>query len=238
MKVLLEVEGLNVYYGKLQVLRDVSLSVGEKETVALVGSNGAGKTTLLNAIAGFIKAESGRIVFDGTEMTNLPPHLISRMGISLVPQERELFPEMTVLENIELGAAHIPSARDKMEENLEFVFELFPKLKERINQKARSLSGGEQRMLAIARALMSNPKLLMLDEPSLGLQPSLVLELFSVLETLNDRGLAVLIVEQYVHNCFRIAKRGYVLENGEIAIQGYCTDLIEKPEIRKAYLGV
>ena len=238
MKVLLEVKDLNVYYGKLQVLRNVSLSVGENETVALVGSNGAGKTTLLNAIAGFIKPKTGRIVFNGTEITNSPPHNISRMGVSLVPQERELFPEMTVLENIELGAAHIPSARERKEENLEFVFELFPRLEERVNQKARSLSGGEQRMLAIARALMSSPRLLMLDEPSLGLQPSLVTELFSVLETLNDRGIAILIVEQYVHNCFRIASRGYVLENGEIAIDGYCSDLIEKPEIRKAYLGV
>ena len=238
MKALLEVEGLNVYYGKLHVLRNVSLHVGERETVALVGSNGAGKTTLLNTISGFVRAESGRIAFDGREITNLQPHLISRMGISLVPQERELFPDMTVMENIELGAVHIPSAREKKDENLEFVFELFPRLRERVNQKAKSLSGGEQRMLAIARALMSNPKLLMLDEPSLGLQPSLVLELFSVLETLNDKGLAVLIVEQYVHNCFRIASKGYVLENGEIAVQGYCSDLIEKPEIRKAYLGV
>ncbi len=238
MKVLLEVDGLNVHYGKLHVLRSVSLNVDKGEVVAIVGSNGAGKTTLLNAIAGFVRAESGKIIFDEVDITNLPPHLITRMGISLVPQERELFPEMTVLENIELGAAHIPSAREKMEENLDFVFELFPRLKERTNQKARSLSGGEQRMLAIARALMSDPKLLMLDEPSLGLQPSLVLELFSVLETLNEKGLAVLIVEQYVHNCFRIASRGYVLENGEIAIQGYCSDLIEKPEIRKAYLGV
>jgi branched-chain amino acid transport system ATP-binding protein len=238
MRVLLEVNDLNVFYGKLQVLRGVSLNVKEDEIVALVGSNGAGKTTLLSTIAGFIKPESGRIVFDGAEMTNLPPHIISRMGVSLVPQERELFPDMTVLENIELGAAHIPSAQEKKQENLEFVFELFPRLKERVNQKAKSLSGGEQRMLAIARALMSNPRLLMLDEPSLGLQPSLVLELFSVLETLNDRGIAILIVEQYVHNCFRIASRGYVLENGEVAIHGYCSDLIEKPEIRKAYLGV
>ena len=238
MRTLLEVSNLNVFYGKLQVLRGVSLSIEENETVALVGSNGAGKTTLLNAIAGFIKPKSGRIVFNGTEITNSPPHVISRMGVSLVPQERELFPDMTVLENIELGAAHIPSAKEKKQENLEFVFELFPRLKERVSQKARSLSGGEQRMLAIARALMSNPRLLMLDEPSLGLQPSLVLELFSVLETLNDGSIAVLIVEQYVHNCFRIASRGYVLENGEVAIDGYCSELIEKPEIRKAYLGV
>jgi branched-chain amino acid transport system ATP-binding protein len=238
MRALLEVNDLNVFYGKLQVLRGVSLSMEENEIVALVGSNGAGKTTLLNTIAGFIKPKSGRIVFNGTEITDSPPHSISRMGISLVPQERELFPDMTVLENIELGAAHIPSAKEKKQENLEFVFELFPRLRERVNQKARSLSGGEQRMLAIARALMSNPRLLMLDEPSLGLQPSLVLELFSVLETLNDRGIAILIVEQYVHNCFRIASRGYVLENGEVTIDGYCSDLIEKPEIRKAYLGV
>ncbi len=234
---LLEVKNLSVSYKKINVLKDINIEVDEGEIVALVGPNGAGKTTLLNSIMGLVKVEDGDIKFNKVSIKNKQPFEIARLGLALVPQERELFSAMTVQENLELGALFIPEAEEHIEDSFELVFKLFPRLKERLGQKAGTLSGGEQRMLAIARALMSHPKLLMLDEPSLGLQPSLVSELFSILKKLNELGITILIVEQYVHNCFKLASKGYVLENGKILLEGQTQELLYNPLVKKAYLG-
>lgn len=233
---MLKIENLNCYYGKLHVLRDVSLEVGN-EAVALLGPNGAGKTTLINAILGLMKPASGSITLDGEEITGLKTHEVSRRGIALVPQERELFPFMSVADNLASGAAYNPRATDGMAQRQEHVFELFPILKERMKQLAGTLSGGQQRMLAVGRALMSNPRLLVLDEPSLGLQPSLVTELFDRLNEMRGE-VSILVTEQNVRASLRVTDRGYVLENGSIVMQDAAESLKNDPHLVKSYLGL
>jgi len=234
---LLEVEGIDVFYGELQALWGVSLKVDEGEFVALIGPNGAGKTTTLKAISGLLKPAKGQIVFDGKDITGLPPHTIAAMGIAHVPEGRQIFPGLTVLENLKIGA-YVRRAREKFEESLEFVFSLFPRLKERRNQIAGTLSGGERQMLAIARGLMSRPKLLMLDEPSLGLAPKLVLEVMDTLKRLHGEGLTILLVEQNVKYALELADRAYVLETGRVVMEGPGRELLEDPRIKSAYLGI
>jgi len=234
---MLEVKNINVYYGKLHVIWDFSLVVDSK-AVGLFGSNGAGKTTLINTIVGLVKPASGQIIFNGKPITNLETHQIIRKGIAIVPQERELFPFMSVRENLNSGAAYIPNAREKMEENLEFAFEIFPILKQRVAQLAGTLSGGEQRMLAIGRALMANPKILILDEPSVGLQPSLVLELFEKLNMIKKEGVSILLTEQNVRQGLKVIDRGYVIENGRIVLEDNAENLTNNDYVKKSFLGL
>jgi branched-chain amino acid transport system ATP-binding protein len=233
---MLEVKNINVFYGKLHILWDLSLKV-EKESVGLFGPNGAGKTTLINAILGLVKPTSGEIRFDEESLLSLETYQKIRQGISVVPQERELFPVMTVMENLRAGAAYIPGAKGKVQESLDFVFEIFPALKERVKQPAVTLSGGLQRMLAIARALMANPKMLILDEPSSGLQPSLVSDLFHRLKETKER-VSLLIAEQNVRQCLKAIDRGYVIENGRIVMEKGARDLAGDDHIRRSYLGL
>ncbi|MFQ3630450.1 ABC transporter ATP-binding protein [Roseiflexus sp.] len=234
---MLQVERLNVAYGALQVIWDVSLAVREGEIVALIGSNGAGKTTLLRTISGLIKPLFGTIRFLGEDITSLPPHDICRRGVIQVPEGRALFPRMRVIENLELGA-YLPEARAQRHETLERVYRLFPRLKERWRQDAGTLSGGEQQMVAIGRALMARPKLLMLDEPSLGLAPVLVETMMDVLTQLNAEGMTILLVSQEVHQALAIAHRAYVIENGHIVRSGTSHELRDDDAIRSAYLGL
>lgn len=235
---MLEVRNLDVAYGKIQVIWDLSMQIGNNEVVGIFGPNGAGKTTLINAIVGIVKAKGGQISFDGRPLVGLDTHTIARNGIVVVPQNRELFPAMTVKENLRLGAAYIPHARAKMEETLEYVYSLFPILKEREKQLAGTMSGGQQRMLVIGRALMSRPKMLILDEPSLGLQPSLVTELFQILNEIKKNDMVILLAEQNVRQGLKVIDRGYVMENGRIAMEGSIDDLSQDEHIRRAYLGV
>lgn len=234
---LLQVDGLDVFYADLQVLWNISLEVFEEELVALLGSNGAGKTTTLRSITGLLKPRSGQILFLGRRIEDLTPHEIVDLGIAHVPEGRRIFPPMTVLENLELGA-FTKNARKKKDDSLEFVYSIFPVLKERSNQVAGTLSGGEQQMLAIGRALMSRPKLLLLDEPSLGLAPKVVRKTFEILEEINKNGVTILLVEQSVRNALELSKRSYVIETGKIVLYGDSRKLLEDQEVRKAYLGV
>jgi branched-chain amino acid transport system ATP-binding protein len=233
---MLTVRGIDCYYGKMHVLRGASLEVGE-ESVGLFGPNGAGKTTLINAVLGMVRPRRGEILFDGQPIHGLPTHEIARRGISLVPQDRELFPFMTVHGNLEAGAAYIPGAAAKSKESLELVFGLFPVLQKRMKQAAGTLSGGEQRMLAVGRALMGCPRLLILDEPSLGLQPSLVSELYAKLAEMRGR-ISILVTEQNVRASLKAVERGYVLENGSIAFQDTAEGLARNPHVIKSYLGL
>ena len=233
---MLTIEKLTSGYGKLTILRDLTLEI-DSESVGLFGPNGAGKTTLINAILGINPAWSGKIIFHGEDITGLPTHEVARRGIALVPQERELFPTLSVTENLELGAAFIPHARDDWESTLTEVHDLFPILKERGKQPAGTMSGGQQRMLAIGRALMARPKLLVLDEPSLGLQPSIVNELFTILQEMKNK-VDVLVTEQNVRESLRAIDRGYVLENGMIAMDGSADSLAGDPHVMEAYLGI
>ncbi len=233
---MLGVRNLNVFYGKLHILWDLSLGVG-RESVGLFGPNGAGKTTLINSVLGLVKPVSGEIQFEEGSILPLETYLRIRRGISVVPQERELFPEMTVLENLRSGASYIPEAKGRVEESLEFVFGIFPALKGRLKQPAGTLSGGGQRMLAIGRALMAGPKLLILDEPSCGLQPSLVSELFHRLREISQK-VSLLIAEQNVRQCLKAIDRGYVIENGRIVIEQKAGDLAGNDHIRRSYLGI
>lgn len=234
---LLQVDGIDVFYADLQVLWNISLEVFEEELVALLGSNGAGKTTTLRSITGLLKPRSGQILFLGRRIEDLTPHEIVDLGIAHVPEGRRIFPPMTVLENLELGA-FTKNARKKKDDSLEFVYSIFPVLKERSNQVAGTLSGGEQQMLAIGRALMSRPKLLLLDEPSLGLAPKVVRKTFEILEEINKNGVTILLVEQSVRNALELSKRSYVIETGKIVLYGDSRKLLEDQEVRKAYLGV
>jgi len=233
---MLVIEKLECGYGKLPVLRGLSMSVGA-ESVGLFGPNGAGKTTLIAAIMGIVKVRSGRILFDGIDLAGMRTHEIARAGIALVPQERELFPGMSVADNLELGAAYIPRAKDETPRLLETVLELFPILKERYRQLAGTMSGGQQRQVAIARALMANPKLLILDEPSLGLQPSIVAEVFDRLASLK-KSVSILVTEQNVRESLRSVDRGVVLENGSIVIEGSAASLADDPHVIRSYLGL
>jgi branched-chain amino acid transport system ATP-binding protein len=236
MTPLLEVRDLDFAYGDVQVLRGVSLSVNAGEIVTLVGSNGAGKSTTLRNVSRLLRPRAGSIVFDGHDLTRLTPHQVVELGIVQVPEGRRVFPEMTVLENLRMGS-YIKSARADREKNLEKGMTLFPRLKERVSQQAGTLSGGEQQMLAIARGLMAKPRLLLLDEPSLGLSPLLVGTIFDTITQINREGISVLLVEQNVYQSLRIAARGYVLEIGRIALSGTGSDLLANDQVKAAFLG-
>ncbi len=233
----LSVENLHVFYGDVQALWGISFEVREGELVTLVGSNGAGKTTTLRAISGIVAPAEGRIAFKAREISRLPPHAIVALGVGHIPEGRRLWPGMTVLENLELGA-YPGEARKEMGQSLKQVLALFPRLAERTRQLAGTLSGGEQQMLAIGRALMGRPKFLMLDEPSLGLAPVLVAELFRVIREINAQGVSVLLVEQNVHRALEIAHRAYILETGKIVREGPARELLADPGVKEAYLGI
>jgi len=234
---LVEISEINVSYGDVQVLHEVVLEVREGEVVTIVGANGAGKSTLLKTIAGILRATSGEIQFLGERIDHLSPHQIVEKGLVRIPEGRKIFPSLSVLENLELGS-YLPKAKAKRSESLEKVFSLFPVLKERFQQLAGTLSGGEQQMLAIGRGLMSLPRLLMLDEPSLGLAPLLVREIFRTVREINQQGTTILLVEQNVFNALDMAHEGYVLENGRIVLQGKSRDLLANEYIKESYLGV
>jgi branched-chain amino acid transport system ATP-binding protein len=235
---MLEIRNLDVFYGDLQALWDVSISIEEGKTVALVGSNGAGKSTLMQAITGLTKPGAGTIMLDDTRIDKLPPHRIVESGICMVPEGRRLFPHMTILENLEVGAS-VKTARRVRHKTMEFVTEIFPILKERAKQKAGTLSGGEQQMLAIGRALMSKPRLLLIDEMSLGLSPVASQMIAQILSDLNkSHGLTILLVEQDVQLALSLSHIGYVIENGHIVGSGDAKDLLCSEEIKEAYLGM
>jgi branched-chain amino acid transport system ATP-binding protein len=234
---MLKVDGVSTHYGDIQVLWDASLGVSSKEMVTMVGSNGSGKTTTINTIAGMLHPTSGTIQFFGQPIHQLPPHRIVERGISMIPEGRKLFPEMTILENLELGA-YFPKARKKIPETLQWVFGLFPRLEERKSQLAGTLSGGEQQMLTVGRGLMSVPQLLLIDEPSMGLAPILVAELFRAIRKINQEGVTVFLVEQNARLAMEISDRTYVLENGRIVREGKSGELLKDDDIRKAYLGL
>jgi branched-chain amino acid transport system ATP-binding protein len=233
---MLKVENINAYYGDLQALWGVSLQVDEGELVALVGPNGAGKTTTLKVITGLLKLASGSVIFNGKDLGKETVHRIVELGISQVPEGGRIFSGMTVLENLELGA-FVPEARKTKDQSLEWVYKIFPRLEERQKQQAGTLSGGERQMLAIGRALMSKPKLLFLDEPSFGLAPILVQQMFEMIEEINKQGVTVLLVEQNVRAALELAQRAYVIENGRIVGEGKGDDLLSFESIRSAYLG-
>ena len=234
---LLEIKNIDASYDFLQVLWDVSLSVQDGEFVALVGPNGAGKTTTLRATAGLLRPKSGQVIFDGKSINGLRPHQISRMGLAYVSESLNLFTNMSVRENLLLGAYSI-SDKKLREETLQFVFQLFPRLEERAGQLAGTMSGGERKMLAIARGIMSSPRAMLIDEPSLGLAPHLAHEVFQGLLTLNKRGVTILLVEQNVHMTLEITSRAYVLEHGRIVMEGPSRELKQNEHVRKAYLGI
>jgi len=234
---MLEVCDLNTHYGKVQALWDISLEVNEGEIVALVGSNGAGKTTLVNTISGLVKPSSGSVSFLDKRINGLPAHVIVELGISYVPQGGKVFPEMTVRENMEMGAYPIRAWKQK-DATFEQVYRIFPRLKEREKQLARTLSGGEHQMLAIGRALMSKPMLCIFDEPSYGLAPLLVKEMFQTIQNLKEQGITIFLIEQNVRRSLEIADRAYVLENGRVCLQGDCVELLQSDHVRKAYMGL
>lgn len=233
---MLKVENINVYYGNIHALKDVSLEVERGEIVTLIGGNGAGKTTTLRTISGLIHSKTGEITFEDEVISNAPAQEIVKKGISQVPEGRRIFANLSVLENLEMGA-YLRKDRQEIKNTMENIFTRFPRLKERMHQRAGTLSGGEQQMLAMGRALMSKPKLLLLDEPSMGLAPILVQEIFSIITEINKAGTTVLLVEQNAHMALSIAHRAYVLETGRIVLSGYAKDLAESDEVRKAYLG-
>lgn len=233
---MLTVRNLSVSYGSIRVLWDVSLNVSKGEIVSLIGSNGAGKSTTLKTIAGLLNPISGEIEFEGIKINRQPPNKRVELGIAYAPEGRKIFSTLTTLENLELGA-YTKRAREKFHDTIEWVYQLFPVLKERANQIAGSLSGGEQQMLAIGRALMSRPKLLMLDEPSLGLAPTVVKTLVKVIENLNKEGVTILLVEQNVHYSLRVSHRAYVIEKGNIIMHGPSHELLMNPSIKESYLG-
>lgn len=234
---MLEIEGLAVRYQELRALRGVSLKVDEGDFVALIGSNGAGKTTLLNAISGLVPVADGSVSWKGTSLSGLSPDEVCRRGVIQVPEGRKLFAKMTVDENLEIGA-YSPAARKRLSENRSRVFDLFPRLAERRRQLAGSLSGGEQQMLALGRALMAGPQLLMLDEPSLGLAPIAAADIFRIVLDLNRQGLTVLLVSQEVLQTLSIARYGYLLENGTVALSGPADQLLEDQRVKESYLGL
>jgi len=234
---LLNVEGVDFYYGDVQILNDISFEILEKEIVALVGTNGAGKSTMINVISGIHYPRKGRILFRGEEIHRKTSHSIVERGIIQVPEGRRVFPSLTVLENLELGA-FLPKPKKMRKSVLSEVYALFPILSDRKNQAAGTLSGGEQQMLAIGRALMSLPSLLMLDEPSLGLAPLIVANIFEVIFKVHEQGSTVLLVEQNVEHTLEIASRGYVLENGSIVLEGTGRELLSNPHVKEAYLGI
>jgi branched-chain amino acid transport system ATP-binding protein len=233
---MLRVENLSVNYGAIKALKKVSCEVHQGEIVALIGANGAGKTTILNAISGILPINDGKILFSGTDLTKTAPHEIVRLGICQVPEGRRVFANMSVLENLEMGGYSL-NDKSAVAAGIERAFTFFPRLKERMKQLARTLSGGEQQMLAMGRALMSSPKLLLLDEPSMGLAPMLVEKIFEIVVEINRNGTTVMLVEQNAHMALSIADRAYVLETGEVVLSGIAGELAQDPEVRKAYLG-
>ena len=234
---LLSVKNLEVSYGDVQVIWNVNFHINENEIVVILGPNGSGKSTILSTIAGILRLKNGKIFFKGEEIQNLAPDIIVKKGITYVPEGAEVFPNMSVLDNLLIGAFTIDSRRKRFE-TLEKVFHLFPKLKERINQKAGTLSGGERQMLAIGRALMADPKLIMLDEPSLSLQPLFIEKIFDAIIDLKRIGKTVLLVEQNVYKSLEISDRGYIIENGKIAMEGKSKDLSKDEYVKKVYMGI
>jgi branched-chain amino acid transport system ATP-binding protein len=234
---MLELSNIDAFYGKSQALWNVCLRVDEGEIVALVGGNGAGKTTLLNTISGLVRPASGSVEYLGKRIDGLAPHSIVKMGISHIPEGRKLFTQMSVAENLEMGA-YVQQAWKQKDETLRQVYEVFPILKERRGQLASTLSGGERQMVAMGRGLMSRPKLCLFDEPSYGLAPMLVTEIFRVIQNLRDQGMTILLVEQNVRRSLEIADRACVLENGRVALEGSCQDLLQEELVKKAYLGL
>ena len=236
METMLTINDINVFYGAIHAIKGVSLEVNEGEIVTLIGANGAGKSTILRTISGLLKPKTGSIQFEGQEIAGMPAHEIVKTGISQVPEGRRIFAEMSVLENLELGA-FTRKDKDGIKADMELVFDRFPRLKERIGQLAGTLSGGEQQMLAMGRALMSRPRLLLLDEPSMGLAPLLIKEIFAIIQDINKTGTTVLLVEQNANMALSIAHRAYVLETGRITLSGDAKKLAASDEVRKAYLG-
>ena len=234
-KCLLQVENLNVYYGSIHAIKDISFHVNEGEVVTLIGANGAGKSTTLNTIAGLLKPKSGSVTFDGKVISGLPANSILPLGMALCPEGRRIFQHMTVRENLEMGGYSRP--KNEIDDSIEQVFQRFPRLKERRKQIAGTLSGGEQQMLAISRALMSKPKLMMLDEPSMGLAPILVDQIFDIIKELHKAGTTILLVEQNARKALQVADRAYVLETGSITLSGTGAELANSDAVKKAYLG-
>jgi len=233
---MLKIDDLHVSYGAIKAIKGISLEVNEGELVSLIGANGAGKTTTLHTISGLIKAQSGSVTLDGVDLQKTPANKIISLGMAHVPEGRHVFAQMTVLENLYMGA-YMMKDRAKVQENIEWVFEHFPRLEERSKQLAGTLSGGEQQMLATGRALMTNPKILLMDEPSMGLSPLLVGEIFNIIEELHANGITILLVEQNAKMALSIADRAYVLENGVISMSGSGRELLTDDRVRKAYLG-
>ena len=233
---LLEVKDLEVYYGVIQAIKGISFEVNKGEIVTLIGANGAGKTTTMQSIMGLIHAKSGTVTYNGQIINNIPSHKIVKMGMTQVPEGRRIFSELTVYENLLMGA-YIEKDKDKIKKDLEYIYELFPRLSERKNQIAGTLSGGEQQMLAMGRAIMSHPDLLMLDEPSMGLSPLLVDQVFDIIKHFHENGTTILLVEQNANKSLAISDRAYVLENGKIVLSGTGKELLASEEIKKAYLG-
>ena len=233
---MLEVKDLEVYYGVIQAIKGVSFHVDQGEVIALIGANGAGKTTMLHTVTGLFAPKKGSVYFEGKEITKMPAHKIVSLGMAHVPEGRRVFAELSVYENLKMGA-YTRKDRSEIEATLEKVYERFPRLKERRNQMAGTLSGGEQQMLAMGRALMSKPKIILMDEPSMGLSPILVNEIFDIIQEVSNSGTTVLLVEQNAKKALSIADRAYVLETGKISIEGKAKDLLEDDSIKKAYLG-
>ena len=234
--ILLKIESLNVYYGAIHALKGISFYIKKGEIVTLIGANGAGKSTTINSISGLLKPKKGTIDFEGKRIDKIVPHKIVEMGISQAPEGRKIFPNLSTLENLELGA-YCRKDKEGIRKDLELAFTLFPRLKERMKQNAGTLSGGEQQMLSIGRALMSHPKLLLLDEPSLGLAPILVKSIFNTIVEINQQGTTILLVEQNAHMALRIAHRGYVLETGRIVLEDTASNLLNNQQVKEAYLG-
>jgi branched-chain amino acid transport system ATP-binding protein len=234
---LLELENVNSYYGKIHALKGVSLTVEEGEIVTLIGGNGAGKTTTLRSISGLLHPKEGRVTLMGKDITRMPPNLVHKEGLGLVPEGRGIFPRLTVLENLEMGA-YIVKDRAVIDRGIEYAFTLFPRLRERSSQKGGTLSGGEQQMLATARGLMSNPRILLMDEPSMGLAPVLVDQIFDVIKELNAKGTTILLVEQNALMALGVAHRAYVLQTGKIVLSGKAQDVAGDENVKKAYLGI
>jgi branched-chain amino acid transport system ATP-binding protein len=234
---MLKVENLHVHYGGIHALRGISLEVPEGQIVALIGANGAGKSTTLRTISGIVRASAGRLLFEGQDISRLEAHEIVELGMAMVPEGRRVFTDMSVWENLYLGA-HTRTDPDGVQEDLEWIYSLFPILKERTSQSAGTLSGGEQQMLAVGRALMSRPRLLMMDEPSLGLAPILVQQVFGIIERIHREGRTILLIEQNARAALQVADYGYILETGEVVLEGPGQELAENDDVRKAYLGV
>jgi branched-chain amino acid transport system ATP-binding protein len=235
MAVMLEVKDLSTHYGAVCAVDKVSLHVDTGEIVSLIGSNGAGKTSLLMTVCGNPRASSGRVILEGQDVTLMPSHLIMRKGIAVSPEGRRVFPQLTVTENLQMGGFFLDTAQ--IGEGIEHVFALFPRLRERATQRAGTLSGGEQQMLAIGRALMSKPRLLLLDEPTLGLAPLVIAQIFEIIQSIRDEGVTVFLVEQNANRALQIADRGYVLENGRLVLEDTGANLLKNDAVRKAYLG-